>query len=176
MWESLSFSTLPIWTFLANSVGHSFLITQLAWHHTLKIEDHSHCRWQWHQHCHFQCCQFGHFYWLIFISSLGITITQPDITHSIMKIALNNIIVKVTVEIYIFILTSAWLWTGQYIYINVHMGQFLQGGNFGCFVSLFRCASISWIHVGDSVSQWFMFLRFGQPLPDIAFRLLLTVP
>ena len=27
---------------------------------------------------------------------------------------------------------------------------------------LFRCASISWIHVGESVTQSFMFLRFCQ--------------
>ena len=30
--------------------------------------------------------------------------------------------------------------------------------------SVFRCASVSWIHVGESVTQWVMFLRFGQIL------------
>ena len=39
------------------------------------------------------------------------------------------------------------------------------------FVSFFRCASISWIHVGESVSQSVRFLRFCQQLPDIAIRL-----
>ena len=31
-------------------------------------------------------------------------------------------------------------------------------------IILFRCASISWIHVGESVSHWFMFLGFCQIL------------
>ena len=44
----------------------------------------------------------------------------------------------------------------------VHMGHFLQGGNFGWFMSLFRSASIYWIHVGEWLSQWAMFWRFSQ--------------
>ena len=31
-------------------------------------------------------------------------------------------------------------------------------------IIIFRCASISWIHVGESVSESFMFLRFCQIL------------
>ena len=33
--------------------------------------------------------------------------------------------------------------------------------------NLFRCTSISWIHVGEWVSEWAMLLKFGQPFPDI---------
>ena len=36
------------------------------------------------------------------------------------------------------------------------------------FTHIFRCTSISWIHIGESVIKSLMFLRCCQPFPDIA--------
>ena len=36
------------------------------------------------------------------------------------------------------------------------------------YTHIFRCTSISWIHIGESVIKSLMFLIFCQPFPDIA--------